>query len=63
MATLMSRNHDSDSLPVKVTSDRSCSTSVKSLLFDAKFHRLAAAYVRAGGISWWAATSRKGTAI
>jgi hypothetical protein len=43
MATLMSRNHDSDSVPVKVTRVLSVSMSEKSLPVEVKFQRLAAA--------------------
>lgn len=63
MATLMSRNHDSDSVPVAETSVLSWERSVKSLLVEVKFQRLAAAYVRTGGSSRWDDTLRKGTVI
>lgn len=43
MATLMRRNHDSDSVPVKLCSVERWERFVKSEEEDVKFHRLAAA--------------------
>lgn len=63
MATLMRRNHFSDSVPVKVCRVSRWSRSVKSLLELEKFHRFAAAYERTGGSSRCFETARNGTVI